>query len=177
MLTSTLLRADKRKIPLDAQPWFRSALALGGGALTILIFYSLVRYWAGIAPRYDYLKEPALILHLLTAIPAVPLGAYIFLTKKGGPRHKLLGRIWMILMLVTASAAFFLRGLNQGSFSFIHLFVLLVFLTVPQAYLAIRRGDVRKHRDALAGMYLGACVAAGFSAFMPGRTMWVMAFG
>ena len=176
-MSTTALPGAKKKIPLDARPWFRSAMALGGGALTMLIAYSLVRYMAGFAPRYDYLKEPALAIHLATAIPAVPLGAYIFLTKKGGPRHKMLGRIWMILMLVTASAAFFLRGINQGGFSFIHIFVLLTFISVPRAFLAIRRGDIRAHRSELAGMYLGACVAAGFSAFMPGRTMWNMAFG
>lgn len=166
-----------KRIPLDTRPAFRRAIAIGGAALTLLTLYAVVRTIAGIAPDMPHLKTPALAIHLVSVIPAIPLGAYILLARKGDARHRLLGKIFMALMLATAISAIFIRNINGGSFSWIHLFVLLTLWSVPRAVLAARRGDITTHRNEVVGLYLGAALLAGFASFAPHRTMWWMAFG
>lgn len=164
-------------IPLDTRPAFRTLIAVAGGVLTLLSLYAVVRTLAGVAPDMPHLRTPALMIHLVTVIPAIPLGAYILLARKGDARHRLLGKIWMGLMFSTAISAIFIRNINDGSFSWIHLFVVLTVVEVPRSILAAKRGDIAKHRSIVAGMYLGAALLAGYAAFTPHRTMWWMAFG
>ena len=38
-------------------------------------------------------------LHLLTVLPAALLGAYLLASRKGTPRHRALGKGYMVLML------------------------------------------------------------------------------
>ena len=40
-------------------------------------------------------------LHLATVLPAFVIGAFQLLRRKGTPGHKLLGKIYMVLMLAT----------------------------------------------------------------------------
>lgn len=56
-------------------------------------------------------------------------------------------------------------------FGFIHLFSLLVLYSVPSAYYAIRRGNVRAHKSNMVGVYVGGILIAGSFAFMPGRML------
>lgn len=165
------------RVPLDRRPAFQLAVGVGGALLTGLSCWALARLALGIAPAMPHLRQPALIIHLATAIPAVPLGAYVLLARKGGARHRLLGKLWLALMLVTAIAALFLRQVNHGQLSWIHAFVLLNLVSVPRVYLSARRGDLAKHRAIIAWFYIGSGLLAGFAAFLPHRTMWWMAFG
>jgi uncharacterized membrane protein len=112
--------------------------------------------------------SPALIIHLATVLPALPLGAYILLSRKGGRTHRLLGRIWAAMMIVTAISSFWLR--SNGSLSFIHIFAVITLVSIPLAVIAIRRGDVERHRRAMTGTYVGLVVAGAF-AFLPGRLL------
>jgi uncharacterized membrane protein len=41
-------------------------------------------------------------LHLATVLPAFAIGAFRLIRRKRTPSHKLLGKIYMLLMLVTA---------------------------------------------------------------------------
>ena len=41
--------------------------------------------------------------HLATVLPAAVLGAFLLAARKGTPRHKLMGKIYMLLMLLTAA--------------------------------------------------------------------------
>ena len=116
-------------------------------------------------------------IHLATVLPAIPLGAYILFVRKGGPRHRLLGRVWLGLMLATAVSTLFIRDINDGRFSYIHLFTLLALVSVPRAFLAARRRDFATHRKSVLGFYVGALLIAGLFTFVPGRTMWLWAFG
>jgi uncharacterized membrane protein len=113
--------------------------------------------------------------HLATIVPAFFIGTSLLFMKKGTPQHKLLGRIYMPLMLVTAIVTLFMPahvGPRFGRhFGFIHLFSLLVLYSVPTAYLHARRGNVAKHRSAMVGLYVGGILIAGSFAFMPGRLM------
>jgi len=119
--------------------------------------------------------------HVATVLPAFFIGTYLLIVTKGTPKHKLLGKIYIVLMLITAFITLFMPAAVGpslfGHFGFIHLLSLLVFVTVPKAIFAIRRGDVASHKNAMKGMYIGALLIAGGLALMPGRLMHLWIFG
>ncbi len=119
--------------------------------------------------------ELALYIHLFTAVPAIPLGAFVLWRKKGGRIHRLLGRIWGTLMMVTALSTFWLQSLS-GGFSFIHLFAVLTLVSIPIALWNARRGNIRAHRNAMRGVYAGL-ISAGLLALVPGRTLGALLLG
>lgn len=161
---------------IDYSPLVRLLIAGSAGAIFALSLYGLLRWLLGYAPPTPWVHNVALATHLATVIPAMPLGAYLWLSKKGGPRHKLLGKIWLSLMFVTAVATIFIRNVNDGNFSWIHLFTLMTFIAVPQALISARRGQIEAHRRHLRNFFLGALVVAGAFTFVPGRTMWQWVF-
>jgi len=120
-------------------------------------------------------------LHLATVIPAFFIGALQLLRRKGTPIHKLLGKIYMILMLATGLITLAMPAqvgpqfLNH--FGFIHIFSFLALLSVPTAYFAARRGNIRAHRYAMISLYVGGILIAGAFAFSPGRMLHEWLFG
>jgi uncharacterized membrane protein len=120
-------------------------------------------------------------LHLATVVPAFGIGALQLLKRKGTPSHKLLGRIYMFLMLATALITLSMpahvgpRFLSH--FGFIHIFSLLAIINVPVAYIAARRGNIRAHRAAMIWLYIGGILIAGAFAFSPGRMLHTWLFG
>lgn len=120
------------------------------------------------------------IIHLATILPCLPLGGYILWAKKGDALHKLLGKIWSILMLTTATATIFIgapgSGIAGSGFSFIHIFTILTFTSIPYAIWSVRRGDVEGHFRTMQGLYIGTFIAGAF-ALLPGRIMNILAFG
>lgn len=120
-------------------------------------------------------------LHLATVLPAFLIGTWLLLNRKGTPHHRLLGKVYMVLMLTTAVTALFIPALLGprlwNHFGFIHLFSLLTIYTVPTAYLAARRHDVTTHRSSMIWLYIGGLVIAGAFAFGPGRLLnrWLFA--
>ena len=120
-------------------------------------------------------------LHLATVVPAFFIATYILIVRKGTPKHKLLGKIYVTLMLITAFVTLFMQAVVGPTFlnhfGFIHLLSLLVFVTVPRAIFAIRRGDVAAHKKHMVGLYIGALLIAGTLAMMPGRMMHLWIFG
>ena len=120
-------------------------------------------------------------LHLGTVVPAFLLGTYLLLNQKGTDKHRLLGKIYMLLMLFTAVITLFMPAkigvtfLNH--FGFIHLFSFLVLYSVPLAYLAIKKKDIKQHRSAMLGVYCGGILIAGGFAFAPDRLLHGWIFG
>ncbi|SOC85053.1 Uncharacterized membrane protein [Ensifer adhaerens] len=120
----------------------------------------------------------AVQFHVLTVMPAAFLGAYVLLTRKGTPRHKLLGRIWMSLMVLTALSTFFIHQIRVwGDFSPIHILSVVVITSCGLAIWHIRRGNVRAHKTALISAYIGGIFGAGLFTFWPGRLMNEMLLG
>ena len=122
-----------------------------------------------------------MFLHLATVVPCVFLGPIIFVMKKGSVLHKWMGRVYMLLMMVTATVTVFMPAVVGprlfGHFGFIHLFSALTLYTVPTSYLAIKRGDVKDHRNTMILLYIGAIVIAGGFTLMPGRYLHYIFFG
>lgn len=113
--------------------------------------------------------------HLATVVPAFLMGTFLLLTRKGTSIHKQFGRIYMVLMLLSAISSLFMeaqlgeRLLNH--FGLIHIFSFLVLYWVPSAYFAARNGNIRRHKGNMIGLYLGGLIIAGSFAFMPGRLL------
>ncbi len=120
-------------------------------------------------------------LHLATVLPAFAIGAFQLLRRKGTPTHKLLGKIYMVLMLATGLITLAMPAevgpRFLGHFGFIHLFSFLALYNVPAAYFAARRGDIKTHRANMIGLYIGGILIAGSFAFAPGRMLHEWLFG
>ena len=120
-------------------------------------------------------------IHLATILPAVVLGTYLLLSRKGSPLHKALGKLYMVLMLITGAVTLFMPAVVGpqliGHLGFIHLFSLLTFFAVYSAWTGIRQGNVRRHAQAMVGLYIGGVLIAGAFALMPGRQLHHWLFG
>jgi len=114
-------------------------------------------------------------VHLATVVPAFLIGTFLLIKRKGSPQHRTLGKVYMVLMLFTALVTLFMTA-NLGPqlfghFGFIHFFSVLVLVTVPRAYFAARRGDIKRHRGNMIGLYVGGLLIAGSFTFAPGRLL------
>jgi len=118
----------------------------------------------------------AIQIHMLVAVGAFILGLIMFSRKKGTWAHKMTGRAFALLMFLTAFSAIFIRQLNEGGFSWIHIFVPITFFALFETFFYIRKGNVKKHKRAVTGLFFGALLIPGFFSFMPGRTMWMLFF-
>ena len=119
-------------------------------------------------------------LHLFTVVPCVFIGGTLLIIRKGTSFHKIAGRIYMLLMLFTAVVTLFMpalvgpRVLNH--FGWIHLFSFLTIYTVPTAYIAIKKGNVRSHKRKMIILYFGALIIAGGFTLVPGRYLHTLLF-
>jgi uncharacterized membrane protein len=119
----------------------------------------------------------AVQVHLVTVLAAFVIGSWMMLRPKGTPPHKALGRLYVALMLVSAVSTFWIRGLDHGSLSFLHLLSIFVLVALPTALLLARAGRVRAHRFTMIGIYLGGIWIAGLLTLLPGRLLHRAAFG
>ena len=121
--------------------------------------------------RMNYLT--LMYWHLGTILPAAAIGGMLLARTKGTSLHRLFGKIYMLLMLVTSALTLFMRAevgpTLFNHFGFIHLFSLLVLVSVPRAYIAARSHNVRSHKYSMLGVYIGAVLLAGAFTLMPGR--------
>lgn len=127
-------------------------------------------------PTYYTTYLPLAYAHLATVLPALAIGTYLMIRRKGSPTHRLLGKIYMMLMMTTALITLFMPAVVGPTlfnhFGFIHIFSVLTLHGVPQAYFAARKHDVRTHRNHMIGLYVGGLLIAGAFAFMPGRLLY-----
>lgn len=118
----------------------------------------------------------AVHLHVATVVPSVLLGLWLIMgSRKGTTTHRTVGALYLALMTVTCFAALFIHSTSPSGplgFSFIHLFVPLTLFGIVRALLAARRHDIRAHRSAMLGVFVGGILVAGSFAFTPGRIMY-----
>lgn len=131
-------------------------------------------------------EQPVVVLvHLAAALAALGLGGWNLLAAKGTMRHRWVGRIWVVLMLVIALSSFGITGLSRaamgpawaGWLSPIHVLSLFVLVTVPRAMVAAMRGNIAAHRRGMRQAYLLGLVLAGAFTLLPGRLLGTMIFG
>jgi uncharacterized membrane protein len=115
---------------------------------------------------------PAVVaIHLATATLSVILGSAVSLAEKGSARHRWLGRLWVLAMLVTTLSSFDIRELNAGHFSWVHALSLLTLAGLARAIWAIRHGNVRGHQFAMRGTFAGLVMAGVAAVATPHRLL------
>ena len=124
-----------------------------------------------------------IFLHAIFAILAIPLGLVIFLNKKGTSNHKLLGWIWIVLLVIVSISAIFIQTLNPGQYSLIHLLIPFTLVSLIYAIWSIRMFKETKkinyrysHMYTMIGLYLGALLVAGTFTLMHGRMIHSLLF-
>ena len=117
----------------------------------------------------------AIQIHLFTVIPAILLGIVNLSMKKGTSIHKLIGSIWVLLMLVAAIVSFWIR--SEGGYSWIHILSVITITNVILGFIAIKRGNLKMHIGCISGAFMGALVAGMFAVVYPGRFIYTQIFG
>jgi len=116
---------------------------------------------------------PIMSAHLFTVLPAALLGTYLILRPKGTPSHRLLGKVYMILMLTTAALSLLIPAAVGpqlvGHLGLIHILSFVVLFSVPRAYFAARNHNLVHHKIAMIGVYVGGILVAGGFTLAPGR--------
>lgn len=125
---------------------------------------------------------PAIWVHLLAIIPAVVIGGYVLYRRKGDARHKLLGRIWVALMLVAAVSSFWVAEINPGGFSPIHALSVYTLFSLVAGIWVVRSGprtarSVQLHRNFMQSLYASGLLIAGGFTFLPNRLLGRLTFG
>ncbi|MCG7549280.1 DUF2306 domain-containing protein [Pseudoalteromonas sp. Of7M-16] len=114
------------------------------------------------------------LIHLFVVIPAIVLGLLNLAMEKGTRIHKFIGRLWAVLMLITAFSSFFIQP--TGSLTWLHLFAILIIVSVVAGTYAIYKGNRRVHIDCMCGAYIGTVISAVVAASIPGRLFHTMLF-
>lgn len=119
----------------------------------------------------------AIKIHIVAAVTALGLGGALMIIRKGRIFHRTAGWVWVSLVTVVAGSSLFIRGLNGGNLSVLHLITGWVLIISPIAVLAAKRHQVVRHRRAMMGLFFGGFFFNAFVAFIPGRTMWQLFLG
>ena len=125
------------------------------------------------------LAKPAPIpLHAITALSAIVLAGAQFTLPKGGMRHKVMGRLWVLLMVVICLTSFFIHELRLiGLFSPIHLLSIFTLFTLVRAMQYARKGDIKRHKRIMQNITIFALIITGLFTLLPGRVMHTVLFG
>ena len=115
--------------------------------------------------------------HLGTILPALALTPVMLLRPRGDGLHRLLGKVWVAAMLLTAVFSFAVRLSNHGGFSFIHILSAYVVVAAPLIWWTAHNHRVAAHRGQVRGMVTGALLIAGFFTLPFGRLLGSWLFG
>lgn len=121
---------------------------------------------------------PAIAIHLAAALAATAIGPVALWARKGTTRrprlHRAAGYAWVTLMVATAVSALFITGgggPRWAGFGPIHLLVPVTLGGLLAAFVYLAQRNIRGHRRAMLGVYIGACVVAGAFTLLPGRLL------
>jgi len=122
---------------------------------------------------------PSILIHLAAASWVLVIGAVQLARPKGTPSHRMLGRSWMLAMVVAAVASFWMRHPGGAFLGYgpIHLLSVWVLICVVVSTLSARRGDLRRHQRFAIGAYIGTIVALAGAVLFPGRLLYRLVFG
>ena len=178
---------DRETLSMRRRPgngrWTLSALAAVTAVIVLISPQALMAAgWLGLhphSPRLDLIlaAAPVIQIHIAGAVVALAIGIVLMIGVKGTDLHKTLGWGWVAAMILTAVSSLFIRQVNHGAFSFIHLLSGWTIIALPMAIYAIRRGKIAAHRRMMTGLFVGGLIIAGLLTFAPGRLMWTVFLG
>ena len=121
--------------------------------------------------------SPAIKLHAFAAMSAFALGIVQLAAPKGTLPHRVLGGIWVAIMIVVAASSFFIHELKLwGPWSPIHLLSIFTLLMLPLGVWRAHTHRVEAHRRTMISIFVGALLIAGLFTFVPGRLMHAVLF-
>jgi uncharacterized membrane protein len=181
------MKMDRETLSMRRRPgngrWTLTALA----AVTALIALispeaKAAAGWLGLHPHPPRLglilaAAPVIQIHIAGAVVALVIGTVLMIGVKGTTLHRTLGWGWVVAMALTAVSSLFIRQINHGALSFIHLLSGWTIVALPMAIYAIKRGKVAAHRRTMTGLFVGGLIIAGLLTFLPGRLMWTVFLG
>ena len=113
---------------------------------------------------------PLLVSHIFAASVGVLLGGYqLWRRPRGDARHRLLGRVWVALMAWTSVSSFWIRDLNEGAFSWLHVLSVVTVVSLVLGVWRARAGDIRGHMGPMIGSWIGSTIALVFAVAIPAR--------
>jgi uncharacterized membrane protein len=119
---------------------------------------------------------PLIAAHMSAAISAVCIGPLAIWARKSRTQrpvlHRYAGYTWVMLMLITAFTAAFIRDFrlpNINGFTAIHLLIPATLGSLIAAFYFLRQGNIKQHRRFMVSLYLNACLVAGIFTLYPGR--------
>jgi uncharacterized membrane protein len=121
--------------------------------------------------------SPVILVHLAFGVLALAVGGILLAGRKGARMHRVLGWAWVLTVGTVALTSLFIKTLNPGHFSMIHLLSGYVIIALPLAVAAARRHDVQRHRRYMTGMYLGGFALNLIFVLLPGRLVWNLFLG
>jgi len=117
-------------------------------------------------------QAPPIPLHAIAAMVAIILGGIQLYMKKGGMLHKILGRLWIGLMLIVSISSFFIHEIKLwGPYSPIHLLSIWTIFSLGLAIYFVRIGNIKRHKQVMIALYVFALILTGFFTLLPGRVM------
>lgn len=93
-------------------------------------------------------------IHTVAAVVAIACGIFILVLRKGTQRHRMLGRIYVVSILVMVILSFFIRQIRIDQFSIFHLISIQV-----TVFVAVGLGQSFFDPVSVPGMYgtRGSC--------------------
>ena len=149
--------------------------AVAGGIGLALAVASTVAH----APDWGLLaRQPWVIqLHIAAATAALLLGTVQLVGIKGTGLHRLIGWSWIVAMFTVAVSSLFIRQINPGSFSWIHLLSGWTLVAQTNANPAAPSPAASAVARGMTWTFIGGLIVAGAFTFLPGRLMWAVFFG
>ena len=120
---------------------------------------------------------PVIQLHTAAAFVAIGLSLAVLAARKGTSTHKVLGRLWVVMMAAVSISSFGIMELRHGQLSPIHLLSVVTLTALVYAIWQARRGNIRAHKRSMLFTMVGALGGAGAFTLMPGRILGQVFFG
>ncbi len=121
--------------------------------------------------------SPAVQVHVAAVAVAIGLSVFMLAARKGTHAHRLTGRGWVAMLATICVSSFWITGMNDDHYSWIHLLSAGTLLGLFYAVWQVRRGNIRAHKYAMLSIMFGALAGAGAFTFAPGRLMGQIFFG
>ena len=125
-----------------------------------------------------FLETRPIPSHAITALLAVIIGAIQLASGKGTMQHRVLGYLWVSMMMYVSISSFFISEIQLwGTYSPIHLLSAWTVLTLCTGVYFARVGNIKAHQlnmQLLSGL---ALILTGLFTLLPNRVMGQIFFG
>jgi uncharacterized membrane protein len=125
-----------------------------------------------------FLETRPIPSHAITALLAVIIGAIQLASGKGTMQHRVLGYLWVSMMMYVSISSFFISEIQLwGTYSPIHLLSAWTVLTLCTGVYFARVGNIKAHQLNMQLLYGLALILTGLFTLLPNRVMGQIFFG